>query len=240
MYQAVADLRGCDSCQRAKPHAHAKRVPLTPMPIIDTIARWHIDLIGPFKETKLGHRYILIVVFAFGKWTEAFQVRSETAEEIALVLHKEIVSRYPQTNTVAERINKTVIQCLRTINIVGENQSNWAELLPGILMAFRMSPSASSEFSPYHLLFDHRPVQKAPPPDVTRADPRREDQPNFQNIIPPPSQHNDMNDQNQPDDSSDTDEPVDDISKQYYDVEKLVQRKKNDLMKLTWKKNKLV
>ncbi|CAC5400202.1 unnamed protein product [Mytilus coruscus] len=358
MYQAVADfIRGCDSCQRAKPHVHAKRVPLTPMPITDTFARWHIDLIGPFKETKLGHRHILIVVCAFSKWTEAFPVRSETAEEIANVRHKEVFSRYgsptslvsvrgqgfmsklvaavtqiynvkhyftssyhPQTNSVAERTNKTVIQCLRTI--VDENQYNWAELLPGILMVFRMSPSASSEFSPYHLLFgkeinlpvdttllpktdinknlkvhieniidclkiakrcatdnlkyaqekqkkhydkntalpkfeiqdlvlmyspkvpvglasklhrkqdgpfyiaakglnhtyklrrcednkmlksminanrlklytppDHRPDQNAPPPDVPRPDPRREEQPNFQNPVPPPNPNNDQ------------------------------------------------
>ncbi|CAC5426199.1 Retrovirus-related Pol polyprotein from transposon 297 [Mytilus coruscus] len=392
MYQAVADfIRGCDSCQRAKPHVHAKRVPLTPMPITDTFARWHIDLIGPFKETKLGHRHVLIVVCAFSKWTEAFPVRSETAEEIANVLHKEVFSRYgsptslvsdrgqgfmsklvaavtqiynvkhyftssyhPQTNSVAERTNKTVIQCLRTI--VDENQSNCAELLPGILMAFRMSPSASSEFSPYHLLFgkemnlpvdttllpktdinknlkvhieniidclkiakrcatdnlkyaqekqkkrydkntalpkfeiqdlvlmyspkvpvglasklhrkqdgpfyiaakglnhtyklrrcednkmlksminanrlklytppDHRPDQNAPPPDVPRPDPRREEQPNFQNPVPPPNPNNDENVPNPDADISDTDEPVDDGSKQFYDVEKLVQSKK--------------
>ncbi|VDI72786.1 Hypothetical predicted protein [Mytilus galloprovincialis] len=64
------------------------------MPILDTFSRWHIDLIGPFKETKLGHKYILIVVCAFSKWTEAFPVRSETAADIAEVLHKEIFSRY--------------------------------------------------------------------------------------------------------------------------------------------------
>ncbi|CAC5392995.1 unnamed protein product [Mytilus coruscus] len=93
MYQAVAYfIRGCDSFQRAKPHAHAKRVPLTPMPILDTFSRWHIDLIGPFKETKLGHKYILIVVCAFSKWTEAFPVRSETAADIAEVLLKNLLS----------------------------------------------------------------------------------------------------------------------------------------------------
>ncbi|CAC5369749.1 unnamed protein product [Mytilus coruscus] len=38
---------------------------------------------------------------------------------------------------------------------------------------------------------DHRPDQNAAPPDDPRVDPRREDQPNFQNPIPPPSQNND-------------------------------------------------
>ena len=189
MFQAVADfIRGCDPCQRAKQSVHSKRVPLTPMPITDTFARWHIDLIGPFKETKQGFKHILIIVDSFSKWTEAFPVRSEGAEEIALILHKEIFSRFgapvslisdrgqgfmsklvaavneiynvkhyftssyhPQTNSIAERTNKTIIQCLRTI--IDENQLNWSDLLPGILMAFRMTPSASSEFSPYFLLF---------------------------------------------------------------------------------------
>lgn len=43
------------------------------------------------------------------------------------------------------------MQCLKTI--IDGNQSSWAHLLPGILMAFRMIPSASSEFSPYYLVF---------------------------------------------------------------------------------------
>ncbi|CAC5417185.1 unnamed protein product [Mytilus coruscus] len=190
MYQAVADnIRGCDMCQRAKQPAHAKRVPLTNMPIQDTFSRWHIDIIGPFQAlTKESYRYILIIVDSFSKWTEAFPVRSESAEEISKILHREIFSRYgtchslvtdrgqgfasklvvainqiynvkhsfsssyhPQANSVAERTNKTIIQCMRTL--VHENQLNWPELLPGILMAFRMTPSASLEFSPFYLVF---------------------------------------------------------------------------------------
>ncbi|CAG2221751.1 unnamed protein product [Mytilus edulis] len=60
-------------------------------------------------------------------------------------------SYHPQTNSVAERTNKTIIQCMRTL--VHENQLNWPELLPGILKAFRMTPSASLEFSPFYLVF---------------------------------------------------------------------------------------
>ncbi|CAC5402690.1 unnamed protein product [Mytilus coruscus] len=190
MYQAVADyIKGCDMCQRAKQPAHAKRVPLTNMPIQDTFSRWHLDIIGPFQAlTKESYRYILIIVDSFSKWTEAFPVRFKSAEEISRILHREIFSRYgtchslvtdrgqgfasklvaainqiynvkhsfsssyhPQTNSVAERTNKTIIQCMRTL--VHENQLNWPELLPGILMAFRMTPSASLEFSPFYLVF---------------------------------------------------------------------------------------
>lgn len=60
-------------------------------------------------------------------------------------------SYHPQTNSVAENCNKTIIQCLGTI--IDENQTTWPELLPSVLMALRMSPSASSAFSPYHLVY---------------------------------------------------------------------------------------
>lgn len=190
MYQAVADfVKRCDPCQRAKQPTHAKKVPLTPMPITDTFSKWHIDIIGPFKKpTKEGFKYILIIVDSFSKWTEAFPLKSENSKEIAGILYKDIFSRFgaphslvsdrgqpfmsklvsavnqifnvshaftssyhPQTNSVAERTNKTIIQCLRTL--VDENQENWSTYLPGVLMAFRMTPSATSEFSPYYLVF---------------------------------------------------------------------------------------
>jgi len=37
--------------------------------------------------------------------------------------------------------------------LIDENQLNWSNVLPGILMAFRMISSASSEFSPFYLVF---------------------------------------------------------------------------------------
>ncbi|CAC5365736.1 unnamed protein product [Mytilus coruscus] len=102
----------------------------------------------------------------------SLSVRSESAEEISKILHREIFSRYgtchslvtdrgqgfasklvaainqiynvkhyftssyhPQTNSVAERTNKTIIQCMRTL--VHENQLNWPELLPDNLKIAR-------------------------------------------------------------------------------------------------------
>ena len=37
--------------------------------------------------------------------------------------------------------------------LIDENELNWPDLLPVILMAFRMTPSASSEFCPFYLVF---------------------------------------------------------------------------------------
>ncbi|CAC5369235.1 unnamed protein product [Mytilus coruscus] len=189
MYQKLADfIKHCDLCQRSKQPTHAKRVPLTSMPIMDTFSKLHIDMIGPFKKTNQCFQYVLIVVDSFSKWTEAFPTYTETSKEIAQLLYKEVFSRFgaphsicsdrgrafvgrligavaavfnvkqhftssyhPQTNSVAERTNKTIIQSIRTL--IDDNQSDWPDLLPGVLMAFRMSPSATSEFSPFYLLF---------------------------------------------------------------------------------------
>ncbi|CAC5382709.1 unnamed protein product [Mytilus coruscus] len=144
MYQAVADfIRGCDSCQRAMPHVHAKRVPLTPMPITDTFARWHIDLIGPFKETKLGHRHILIVKKKDGPFYIAAKGLNHT---------------YKLRRCEDNKMLKSMINANR--------------------LKLYTPP-------------DHRPDKNAPPPDVPRPDPRREEQPNFQNPVPPPNPNND-------------------------------------------------
>lgn len=61
-------------------------------------------------------------------------------------------SYHPQTNSVCERTNSTIAQCLRTY--CSKNQLNWQTVLPSIMMAFRMSPSTqSTEMSPFQLLF---------------------------------------------------------------------------------------
>ncbi|KAK3088363.1 hypothetical protein FSP39_018216 [Pinctada imbricata] len=59
---------------------------------------------------------------------------------------------HPQTNSACERMNSTIAQGLRTY--INTEQTNWPKLLPGIMMALRMSPSTqSSGMSPYHLVF---------------------------------------------------------------------------------------
>ena len=61
-------------------------------------------------------------------------------------------SYHPQTNSTVKRLNSILAQCLRAY--CSKNHETWPSLLPGIMMAFRMSPSTeSTEYSPYFLLF---------------------------------------------------------------------------------------
>lgn len=72
--------------------------------------------------------------------------------ELFQVTRHHTSSYHPQTNAACERMNSTIAQCIRTY--INEDQDNWTELLPGILMALRMSPSTqSSDLSPHQILF---------------------------------------------------------------------------------------
>ncbi|KAL4231721.1 hypothetical protein ACF0H5_009297 [Mactra antiquata] len=61
-------------------------------------------------------------------------------------------SYHPQTNATVERVNSTLAQTLRAY--ITKDQSNWPELLPNVMMAFRASPcTESSGYSPFNLMF---------------------------------------------------------------------------------------
>lgn len=58
-------------------------------------------------------------------------------------------SYHPQTNSTVERTNGSLTQILRSY--IDEDQKNWVELLPCVLMSLRSKPC--TEFSPYQLMF---------------------------------------------------------------------------------------
>ncbi|VDH94133.1 Hypothetical predicted protein [Mytilus galloprovincialis] len=61
-------------------------------------------------------------------------------------------SYHPQSNVACERTNSTLAQSLRAY--CSEQQTNWPQVLPSIMMAFRMSPcTQSTGFSPYYMIF---------------------------------------------------------------------------------------
>ena len=72
--------------------------------------------------------------------------------ELFRVTRHRTSSYHPQTNSCAERVNSSLAQALRAY--CSDKQTDWADILPGILMAFRMSPATQSTLqSPYFLVF---------------------------------------------------------------------------------------
>ncbi|CAG2200816.1 unnamed protein product [Mytilus edulis] len=72
--------------------------------------------------------------------------------ELFQVTRHHTSSYHPQSNSTCERMNSTIGQILRTY--CDQNQMNWADLIPSVMMAIRMSPNTESTgFSPYHMVF---------------------------------------------------------------------------------------
>lgn len=190
MYTQVLDyVRGCTVCQQSKRAYHVLPPPLHPLPIADTFERWHIDFLGQITESPEGFKNILVVADSGSKWIEAFPTKTQTAEEVAKILYREIFTRYgaprvlisdrgkcfmatltkalceifsvkmshtspyhPQTNSTVERMNSYLEQSLRAY--CNEDHSNWPDVLPGILMAYRCTPATqSTDYAPYYLVF---------------------------------------------------------------------------------------
>ena len=101
MYQDIADyVRSCENCQRVKRDPNASNVPLNPLPVVGAIERLHMDIIGPLTKSPEGHFYILVCVCSFTRWVEAFPLQTQSASEIARILHDEIFCRYGASNTI--------------------------------------------------------------------------------------------------------------------------------------------
>ena len=61
-------------------------------------------------------------------------------------------SYHAATNSAAEKMNSVILQKLRIY--CNKKQTNWPELLPSIMMSYRMSPSVySTKYSPYYIVF---------------------------------------------------------------------------------------
>ena len=188
MYKTIQEyVKSCETCQKVK-HKNRNPVPLTPMPIVPVLERWHMDFLC-MKTTPDGYKYILLLVDSFSRWCEAFPTKSQDSQTVAKILYQEIFTRYgtpreivsdlgrqftsklvravcelggskqkftspyhPQTNAACERMNSYIIQSVKAY--CGEDQDDWPDKLPGILMAYRSTPATrSTELSPFQLMF---------------------------------------------------------------------------------------
>ncbi|CAG2214770.1 unnamed protein product [Mytilus edulis] len=181
MHQSIENyIRSCDRCQRIKRDTKGKKPPLNPLPVDTTFERWHMDFLKLSKTNEVDSFSKWSEAFPM-KTQEASEVAKVLFREIisrygamkCLVtdLGRNFVSNlvnalcemlnitrhhtssyHPQTNGLVERTNSTLIQAVRAYS--DKDQNNWPNKLPGILMAFRNSPSTqSTEYSPFSMVF---------------------------------------------------------------------------------------
>ena len=105
MYSDIFNfVKSCDRCQRAKRNNAAVPPPLHPLPVVSIFGRLHMDIIGPLCKSSEGHQYILVVVDSQSRWVEAWPLKTQTATEIARLLHDEIFCRFgPAIEIISDR-----------------------------------------------------------------------------------------------------------------------------------------
>ena len=78
--------RECSECQKAG-KANRQKAPLIPLPVIEEpFQRLAIDIVGPLKRTKKGHKWILTIMDFSTRYPEAIPLRKTDATSIAKAL----------------------------------------------------------------------------------------------------------------------------------------------------------
>ncbi|CAC5402236.1 unnamed protein product [Mytilus coruscus] len=86
-------VKTCNRCQMAKRNYNKFNPPLGTMPPVKRFERWQIDILGPLTKSPEGYSYVLLLIDAFNRWTEAFPLKTQGAKEIARVIYNQIICR---------------------------------------------------------------------------------------------------------------------------------------------------
>lgn len=94
-YRDVQDwCKRCSTCMTRKTSAPKNRAPLTSMRVGNPGQILSVDIVGPFPENCNGHKYILVAVDHFTKWSEAYGIPNQEASTVAQILTQEWFCRY--------------------------------------------------------------------------------------------------------------------------------------------------
>ena len=87
-----AFVKSCNLCNRYKKFTNTPRAKQRPYHAGMPMERVHLDILGPFRLTTRGNKYVLVIVDQFSKWTECVALPDQTAESIAYGFFSRFVS----------------------------------------------------------------------------------------------------------------------------------------------------
>ena len=82
-------IKMCKQCQRNAPQLKTAAMELHPITVTPQV--WHsvgMDLIGPFKPSTLGYKFVLTVTDYFSKYVEAIPIPDKSADSVAKGIYK--------------------------------------------------------------------------------------------------------------------------------------------------------
>ena len=69
--------RSCTMCSTRRSSQKKDRAPLTSYRVGVPLERIALDILGPLPKTTSGMRYILVVMYYFTKWAEAYPIMNQ-------------------------------------------------------------------------------------------------------------------------------------------------------------------
>ena len=93
-------IRTCDKCQRRNRPFRTPKAPLTPYKSGFPNERIAMDVMGPFKDSNAGNKYVLCITDHFSKYARAIPMPDQKAERIARILVQDWVYVWGEPNKV--------------------------------------------------------------------------------------------------------------------------------------------
>jgi len=76
---------------------------MKPLEVVSPFDQIHIDHVGPLPLVNNGYHYLLVIVDSCSGWPEVYPTVTTSAEEVAEVLYKEIITRYGVFSSIVSR-----------------------------------------------------------------------------------------------------------------------------------------
>ena len=93
-------LRSCLVCQRKGDQLTPQKHTLAQSVVGFPFQKLSIDFVGPLPPSNKRNTWLLTIKDVFTRWMEAFPIRQANAANVAIVLEKEIFSRYGYPETI--------------------------------------------------------------------------------------------------------------------------------------------
>lgn len=85
-------IKSCQRCQERKTNFSVEELsPISP-PILGK--RYHVDIVGPFPQSAVHNRYVIVAVESFSKFVIAKPIPRCTTEEVLCFIRNDIIQRY--------------------------------------------------------------------------------------------------------------------------------------------------